>query len=63
MTEREAQAEIQELQVLYPVLDICTGVWGDGSREWVARNYQGHPWLIMSGSLERFKSMLRAACV
>ena len=42
----------------FPTMKITAGYYGDG-RAWLGRGTDGHPWLVISSSLERFRAMLR----
>ena len=41
----------------YPGLHICTDFHGH-TRVWVARGGNGHPWLVLSSDLDRFRAAL-----
>ena len=50
-------ATLLELQAEYPHLCIGTEVYGR-ARVWVARGEDGHPWLVASDDLTRFRNAL-----
>ena len=48
---------LRELRAEYPQLVIATELcWG--VRVWVARGGDGHPWLVLSSNLNRFRAAL-----
>jgi hypothetical protein len=51
-------ATLLELQAEYPHLRISTEIYGR-ARVWVARGQGGHPWLVASDDLNRFRDALR----
>jgi hypothetical protein len=51
---------LRELRDAYPHLQIGTQLYGD-ARIWEARGANGHPWLMASDDLARFRSALDAA--
>jgi hypothetical protein len=51
-------ATLLELQAEYPHLRIGTEIYGR-ARVWVARGEDGHPWLVASDDLNRFRNALR----
>ena len=51
-------ATLLELQAEYPHLRISTEICGR-ARVWVARGQRGHPWLVASDDLNRFRNALR----
>jgi len=51
-------ATLFELRAEYPHLQIGTEFYGR-ARVWVARGEDGHPWLVVSDDLTRFRDALR----
>jgi len=51
-------AALRELRIEYPHLHISTEFYGR-MQVWVARGEDGHPWLIASDDLNRFRNALR----
>jgi hypothetical protein len=51
-------ATLLELRAEYPYLRIDTEIYGR-TRVWVARGEDGHPWLVASDDLNRFRNALR----
>ncbi len=51
------EAPLRELRDAYPHLRIGTEFYGT-ARVWVARGANGHPWLVASDDLARFRSAL-----
>ena len=57
----QAQADagtLRELRAEYPHLRIGTELYGR-TQVWVARGEDGHPWLVASDDLTRFRNALR----
>ncbi len=48
---------LSELRAEYPHLHIGTDFYGR-ARVWVARGEDGHPWLVASDNLTRFRNAL-----
>ncbi len=57
--ERDAITLINHLRAAHPHLELWTGSRGTG-RTWFARGKDGHPWLIASDDLDRFRAALAA---
>ncbi len=55
--DREA-ATLTRLRAEFPGLHITSDFYGH-FRAWVARGENGHPWLVMSTDLGRFRRALR----
>ena len=51
-------ATLHELRAEYPHLHIGTEFYGR-TQVWVARGEDGHPWLVASDDLTRFRHALR----
>jgi hypothetical protein len=51
-------ATLLELRAEYPHMRIGTEIYGR-ARVWVARGGDGHPWLVASDDLTRFRNALR----
>ena len=51
-------AALSELQAAYPDLDISSEFWDAAVPVWVARGRNGHPWLLASDDLARFRRAL-----
>lgn len=50
-------AALRDLRDTYPQLHIGTEFYGT-ARVWVARGTNGHPWLVASDDLTRFRAAL-----
>jgi hypothetical protein len=57
MSDAEDAEILRELQAEYPQLVITTELYWD-VRVWVARGGDGHPWLVLSSNLDRFRAAL-----
>jgi hypothetical protein len=55
--DREA-ATLVSLQAEFPAFTITNSFYGH-TRAWVAQGHNGHPWLVMSNDLRRFRAALR----
>jgi hypothetical protein len=55
--EREA-ATLTDLRAEFSGMHITADFFGTG-RAWVAQGNNGHPWLVMSDDLARFRAALR----
>jgi hypothetical protein len=56
--QSEEAATLLELRAEYPQLRIGTEIYGR-VRVWVASGEDGHPWLVASDDLNRFRNALR----
>ena len=50
-------ATLRDLRAEHPGLTITTGFYGP-TRVWEARGENGHPWLVASDDLARFRAAL-----
>ena len=57
--EREAAA-LTGLRAEFPSMHITIDFYGH-TRAWVAHGQNGHPWLVMSNDLSRFRAAVRDA--
>jgi hypothetical protein len=57
MSDADDAETLRELQAEYPQLVITTELYWD-VRVWVARGGDGHPWLVLSSNLDRFRAAL-----
>ena len=57
----EDLAALAELRAGYPHLRIGIQQWDGFRRVWVAQGTDGHPWLLASDDLARFRRALEAA--
>jgi hypothetical protein len=57
MSDADDAETLRELQAEYPQLVITTELYW-GVRVWVARGGDGHPWLVLSSNLDRFRAAL-----
>jgi hypothetical protein len=53
-----AAAALHQLVAEYPQLEFWTDLGGYGARVWYARGRDGHPWLVMSDDLARFRAAI-----
>lgn len=51
-------ATLRELSAAYPDLDIRSEHWGGITPVWVAHGSNGHPWLVASDDVARFRRAL-----
>jgi hypothetical protein len=55
--QREAVV-LMGLRGEFPTMKITTSYYGTG-RAWLGRGIDGHPWLVISDNLARFRAALR----
>jgi hypothetical protein len=55
--QRRDAATLRDLRAEHPRLTITTGFYG-ATRVWEARGDNGHPWLVTSDNLTRFRAAL-----
>ncbi len=60
ITEQDTEAlpALRELALNPTVTDVWTEIDARGHRIWLARGQNGHPWLLASDSLARFRDMI-----
>ena len=51
----ERDLTLHELRAEFPHLHISSEIYGHHMRVWVARAPGGHPWLVASDDLDRFR--------
>jgi hypothetical protein len=56
--EVAAAAALHQLVADHPQLEFWTDLGGYGARVWYARGRDGHPWLVMSDDLTRFRAAI-----
>jgi hypothetical protein len=57
MSDANDAETLRELRAEYPQLVIATELYW-GVRVWIARGGDGHPWLVLSSNLDRFRAAL-----
>ena len=57
MSDADDAETLRQLRTEYPQLVITTELYW-GVRVWVARGGDGHPWLVLSSNLDRFRAAL-----
>jgi hypothetical protein len=53
-----AAVALQQLVAEHPHMEFWTDVGWAGARIWYARGRDGHPWLVMSDDLDRFRAAI-----
>jgi hypothetical protein len=56
--EDEAAAALHQLVAEHPQMEFWTDLGRYGARVWYARGRDGHPWLVMSDDLGRFRTAI-----
>lgn len=56
--DTEALPALRELALHPAVSDVWTEIDYQGHRVWMARGKNGHPWLLASDNLARFRIMI-----